>query len=128
MHCEICRNTLILSVQRIDRIKSSLTSDLESHFAATLSTLASNDKTKMEKVKQPEAERAKLMSDLTDCLRAYDMLGLWRDAEDVIRRELVREFAKKVRIHYSLIFTSNLIIDASDRQFIQVVFLAHSLQ
>lgn len=82
----------------------------------------------MEKVKQPEAERAKLMSDLTDCLRAYDMLGLWRDAEDVIRRELVREFAKKVRIHYSLIFTSNLIIDASDRQFIQVVFLAHSLQ
>lgn len=82
----------------------------------------------MEKVKQPEAERAKLMSDLTDCLRAYDMLGLWRDAEDVIRRELVREFAKKVRIHYSLIFTSNLIIDASDRQSIQVVFLAHSLQ
>lgn len=82
----------------------------------------------MEKVKQPEAERAKLMSELTDCLRAYDMLGLWRDAEDVIRRELVREFAKKVRIHYSLIFTSNLIIDASDRQSIQVVFLAHSLQ
>lgn len=82
----------------------------------------------MEKVKQPEAERAKLMSDLTDCLRAYDMLGLWRDAEDVIRRELVREFAKKVRILYSLIFTSNLIIDASDRQSIQVVFLAHSLQ
>lgn len=82
----------------------------------------------MEKVKQPEAERVKLMSNLTDCLRAYDMLGLWRDAEDVIRRELVREFAKKVRIHYSLIFTSNLIIDASDRQSIQVVFLAHSLQ
>lgn len=95
---------LILLVQRINRIKSSLTSDLESHFATTLSSLASNDKTKMEKAKQPEAERAKLMSDLTDCLRAYDMLGLWRDAEDVIRRELVREFAKKVRIHYSVLY------------------------
>ena len=41
-------------------------------------------------------ELARLMSDLVDCLRAYDMLGLWRDAEDVIRREIVRAFVKKV--------------------------------
>jgi hypothetical protein len=26
------------------------------------------------------------------------MLGLWRDAEDVIRREVVRSFVKKVRL------------------------------
>lgn len=44
-------------------------------------------------------DHAKLLSDLVDCLRAYDMLGLWRDAEDVIRREVVRGFVKKVNTH-----------------------------
>lgn len=38
------------------------------------------------------------MADLTECLRTYDMLGLWRDAEDVVRREVVRDFVKKVRL------------------------------
>lgn len=44
-----------------------------------------------------EGEKAKLTADLTECLRTYDMLGLWRDAEDVVRREVVRDFVKKVR-------------------------------
>lgn len=102
------RNALIIIIliQRIDRIKSTLTSDLETHFASILNSLVSNDKTKTEKAKQPEAERTKLVSDLTDCLRAYDMLGLWLDAEDVIRRELVREFAKKVSSVMSFFATS----------------------
>ena len=41
-------------------------------------------------------EKNKWVEDLTECLRTYDALGLWRDAEDVIRKELVRPFVKKV--------------------------------
>lgn len=36
------------------------------------------------------------MADLTECLRTYDALQLWRDAEDVLRRDVLREFVKKV--------------------------------
>ncbi len=43
-----------------------------------------------------EIERAKLLNDLKECLRTYDLLGLWRDAEDVLRREVVRPFLRKV--------------------------------
>lgn len=43
-----------------------------------------------------EIERAKLLNDLKECLRTYDILGLWRDAEDVLRREVVRPFMRKV--------------------------------
>ena len=46
--------------------------------------------------KVTEIEKSKLYADVTECLRTYDMLGLWRDAEDVLRREVVREFVKKV--------------------------------
>ncbi|KAL5507537.1 hypothetical protein ACEPAH_6993 [Sanghuangporus vaninii] len=81
--------------RRIERIKSTLTSDLEHHFTTTLLSLVPTDRTLSEKAKRPEVEHARLMLDLADCLRAYDMLGLWRDAEDVIRREIVRAFVKK---------------------------------
>ena len=52
--------------------------------------------------KTPELERVKLNADLAECLRTYDILGLWRDAEDVLRREVVRGFVKKVKrlIHF----------------------------
>lgn len=43
-----------------------------------------------------EVEKSKHMADLAECLRTYDVLGLWRDAEDVLRREVIREFVKKV--------------------------------
>lgn len=43
-----------------------------------------------------ESERSKCIADLTECLRTYDILGLWRDAEDVIRRDIMRSFVKKV--------------------------------
>jgi conserved oligomeric Golgi complex subunit 2 len=36
------------------------------------------------------------MLDISECLKTYDVLGLWRDAEDVVRREVVRGFVKKV--------------------------------
>ncbi|ETW80755.1 hypothetical protein HETIRDRAFT_154913 [Heterobasidion irregulare TC 32-1] len=63
---------------RIERIKSSLSSDLDHLFANTLSSLTN-------------AKEA----NLTECLQTYDILGLWRDAEAVVRRELVHDFVKK---------------------------------
>jgi conserved oligomeric Golgi complex subunit 2 len=46
--------------------------------------------------KLAETDKAKRMADLTECLRTYDALQLWRDAEDVLRRDVLREFVKKV--------------------------------
>jgi hypothetical protein len=83
------------ALQRVDRIKSTLSSDLDTLFAATVRTFTDGKEDgKIGKVS--ESEKARLMTDLVDCLRTYDALGLWRDAEDVLRREVVREFVKQV--------------------------------
>lgn len=42
-------------------------------------------------------DKAKWTAELSECLRTYDTLGLWRDAEDVLRRDVMRAFIKKVR-------------------------------
>jgi hypothetical protein len=52
-----------------------------------------------------EIERSKYLTDLKECLRTYDVLGLWRDAEDVLRREVIRPFLRKVRTETSTIAT-----------------------
>ncbi|TFK54447.1 COG complex component [Heliocybe sulcata] len=78
---------------RVDRIRSTLSSDLDHLFGTTLTALT-DGKEEGNANKASEAERAKWMSDLVECLRSYDMLGLWRDAEDVLRREVVRGFVK----------------------------------
>ena len=36
------------------------------------------------------------MADVLECLRTYDVLGLWREAEDIIRKNVVDPFVKKV--------------------------------
>ncbi|TFY54551.1 hypothetical protein EVJ58_g8796 [Rhodofomes roseus] len=81
-------------VLRIDRIKSTLSSDLDHLFASTLTSLTSGSKEGRES-KTGELDKAKWIADVTECLRTYDVLGLWRDAEDVLRREIVRDFVKK---------------------------------
>ena len=48
--------------------------------------------------KGPENAKESLILDITECLRTYDVLGLWRDAEEVLRREVVRVFVKKVNL------------------------------
>jgi hypothetical protein len=82
----------------VDRIKSTLSSDLDHLFANTVFTLTDGKDELGSAARASEAEKVKAMSDLMDCLRTYDMLGLWRDAEDVLRRELMRDFAKQVRL------------------------------
>ncbi|KAI9067294.1 COG complex component [Trametes sanguinea] len=80
---------------RIDRIKSTLSSDLDHLFATTLSALVGGKDHTGRPSKVSEIEKSKLYADVTECLRTYDVLGLWRDAEDVIRREVMRDFVKK---------------------------------
>ncbi|KDR75857.1 hypothetical protein GALMADRAFT_248589 [Galerina marginata CBS 339.88] len=76
---------------RIDRVHSTLSSDLDQLFAQTILLLTDLKG----ETRGTELEKNKWLADLTECLRTYDTLGLWRDAEDVIRRELVRTFVKK---------------------------------
>ncbi|KAF8161129.1 COG complex component [Crassisporium funariophilum] len=76
---------------RVDRVQSTLSSDLDQLFAQTVILLTDP---KGEN-KGTELERTKWTTDLTECFRTYDILGLWRDAEDVIRQEVVRAFVKK---------------------------------
>jgi conserved oligomeric Golgi complex subunit 2 len=93
--------------QRVDRIHSTLSSDLDSLFGTILVSLTSG--------KVSELDKAKWMSDLNECLRTYDVLGLWRDAEDVLRREVVRNFVKRVSI-----ISVNALLDS--HAFYQTVF------
>jgi hypothetical protein len=88
-----------------------LSSDLDQLFAQTLTSLT---ELKGEN-KGTELEKNKWISDLTECLRIYDVLGLWRDAEDVIRREVMRPFIKKVDLAKPLLDSSLI---RSCRQFI----------
>lgn len=89
-------HSLTAFTQRIDRIKSTLSSDLDHLFAATLGVLVGGKDHGGRSSKVSEIEKSKLYADVTECLRTYDVLGLWRDAEDVIRREVLRDFVKKV--------------------------------
>lgn len=75
---------------RIDRIQSTLTSDLDHVFSAILSSL-----TDIKAGKVLDQERAKLYVDLTECLRIYDSLHLWKVAEEIMRRDVMQAFIKK---------------------------------
>lgn len=41
-------------------------------------------------------DKARWTSDLTECLKTYDLLRNWRDAEEAVRRDLVQPFVKSV--------------------------------
>lgn len=75
---------------RIDRIQSTLTSDLDHVFSAILGSL-----TDIKAGKVLDLERAKLYVDLNECLRIYDSLRLWRVAEEIMRRDVMQTFIKK---------------------------------
>ena len=44
-----------------------------------------------------DTDKTKSTADILECLRTYDVLGLWREAEEIIRRNVVDPFVKKVR-------------------------------
>ncbi|CAE6517893.1 unnamed protein product [Rhizoctonia solani] len=76
---------------RIDRITSTLSRDLDHHLASILRALTDSSTVPS----AASAERARLTSELVECFKIYDALKMWREAEDVVRRELVRPFIKK---------------------------------
>jgi hypothetical protein len=65
----------------MDRIKSTLFSDLDKVFATALAS---------------DTDKTKSVADVLECLRTYDTLGLWREAEEIIRKNVVDSFVKKV--------------------------------
>lgn len=79
---------------RIDRIKSTLSSDLDHLFSSTLLTLTEG-RDVARSMGTSELDKAKILTDVAECLRTYDMLGLWQDAEEVLRTDIVRAFIKK---------------------------------
>ncbi|KAI0785678.1 COG complex component [Abortiporus biennis] len=79
---------------RIDRIKSTLSSDLDHMFSTTIKTMTEGKGLGRDS-RGSESDKAKWTSEITDCLRTYDALGLWRDAEEILRRDVVRQFIKK---------------------------------
>ncbi|KAG6333678.1 hypothetical protein ID866_5408 [Astraeus odoratus] len=83
--------------ERVDCIRTTLTSDLDHLFSATL--LAVTD---IGDGKVSELEKAKAFSELTECLRVYDTLGLWRAAEEIIRKNVVQPFVRKTIFHGAL--------------------------
>ncbi|KAG8213973.1 oligomeric golgi complex component, COG2-domain-containing protein [Butyriboletus roseoflavus] len=74
----------------IDRIRDTLTSDLDHLFLNILTALTGTGGGKTS-----ELERAKLVAELTECLCVYDTLCLWRTAEDIIKRTVVLPYIKK---------------------------------
>ncbi|CAE6448860.1 unnamed protein product [Rhizoctonia solani] len=76
---------------RVDRITSTLSRDLDHHLSSTLRALT--DSSTMPSA--VSSERARLTSELVECFKIYDALKMWREAEDVVRRELIRPFIKK---------------------------------
>ncbi|KAJ3724542.1 oligomeric golgi complex component, COG2-domain-containing protein [Lentinula raphanica] len=73
---------------KIDRIQSSLSSDLDALFASTLSAMVGD-------AKPSELEKNKILPDLTECIKTYDVLSLWRDAEEILRSVVMRPFIRK---------------------------------
>jgi len=84
-----CRPCFLNKSKRIERVHSTLSSDLDQLFSQVVRSLTGD-------TKGSELERTKTIADLMDCLQTYDNLGLWRDAEDILRREVMRVFVKKV--------------------------------
>jgi hypothetical protein len=74
---------------------------LDHLFATTINLLVGEKKLS-------EMDKSRLQADLSECLRTYDVLGLWRDAEDVLRAEVVRPFIKKVCISDDNIFDNRI--------------------
>lgn len=84
--------TFVEEIQwRLDRIQSTLSSDLDHFFTATVTSIVDGTGSN----KTSEIDKAKLMADLAECLRAYDMLGLWQDAEEILQKQVVRWFVRK---------------------------------
>lgn len=92
--------------QRIDRISSTLQQDLSSLLSSTIASLqappsfaiASHSKhtsTNASKVTDPQNEQKARLEALSDLFRTYGSLRLFREAEDVVRKQVVVDFVTR---------------------------------
>ncbi|GJJ06410.1 hypothetical protein Clacol_000601 [Clathrus columnatus] len=75
---------------RVDRVKTTLSSDLNHLFSVLL--LADSS---LETSNSQDFDPARRKFDIKECLRIYDSIGSWREAEEIIRRELVTPFIRQ---------------------------------
>ncbi|KZT58895.1 COG complex component [Calocera cornea HHB12733] len=78
---------------RIDRIKTTLSRDLDNLFTSLLGSSA-NQQSNEGFFTSATSDRGRRLPELNEVLRTYDALGEWRQAEEVLRREVVRPFIR----------------------------------
>jgi hypothetical protein len=82
-------------MQRIDRIKETLSRDLDQLFGNAIHTLV----TPVSDLSVQE--RARLVADVAECFKSYDVLGTRDDAEEILRAKIMRPFVNRVRFRPS---------------------------
>ncbi|KZO95535.1 COG complex component [Calocera viscosa TUFC12733] len=78
---------------RIDQIKTTLSRDLDNLFTSLLTSSASQQSNDGFFASNT-SDRGRRLPELNEVLRTYDALGEWRQAEEVLRREVVRPFIR----------------------------------
>jgi hypothetical protein len=81
---------LLLRIQRIDRIKETLSRDLDQLFGNAIHTLVAPGS------ELSVQERARLIADISECFKSYDVLGTQDDAEEILRTKIMRPFVNRV--------------------------------
>ena len=84
--------TLLLRMQRIDRIKETLSRDLDQLFGNAIHTLVTPGS------ELSVQERARIMADISECFKSYDTLGTQEDAEEILTAKIMRPFVNRVRL------------------------------
>lgn len=85
--CKLRNHSQIL--QRIDRIKETLLRDIDQLFGNSLQLLMNSSENSVQ-------DRARLVADLSECFKMYDILNMRQEAEEIIRLKIVQPFARKV--------------------------------
>ncbi|KIM30529.1 hypothetical protein M408DRAFT_22024 [Serendipita vermifera MAFF 305830] len=74
---------------RIDRIKETISRDLDQLFGNAISSLVNGSEISVQ-------ERARLISDVSECFKSYDVLGIREEAEEILRAKIMRPFVNRV--------------------------------
>ncbi|CDZ97124.1 cog complex component [Phaffia rhodozyma] len=80
---------------RIERIRNTLHKDLDHLFSDTLFSMSSRSS-------HYSTSSSSLHHTLQACLKTYDLISGWRDAEDLLRRELVRPLVRRIIVSSNL--------------------------
>ncbi|KAG8838438.1 hypothetical protein FRC18_004718 [Serendipita sp. 400] len=74
---------------RIDRIRETFSRDLDQFFGSTLQSFLNSSENSTH-------ERAYLFGELSECFKTYDVLDMHREAEEIIRLQIMQPFVRRV--------------------------------